>query len=145
MPAERVLLGAALAVAIVLPAISDGQAQEATSAQPTVNSIYVMNFEVVDLNGDKLVDRAEYDQLHESMFQKSDMDRSGGLSMKEIDGVTPVQFKTVDGDRSGAISLDEYMQATLDRLRRRGRKRRRLAHTRRGEDLGRGSRRGIEG
>ena len=111
MRVTGILSGTALALAIALPPVSSGLAQQGTPPQTTINSIYVMNFEVVDLNSDKLVDRAEYDKLHNDTFYLFDGDRSGGLSIGEIDDVTPVQFNIVDSNRDGTISLEEYMNA----------------------------------
>ena len=114
------LFGSACLTALAIPAAAQ-EPQETAADIPVVEelseedqivrNIYMLKFEAADVNNDKIVDRTEYETSHNDFFMLSDADGSGGLSIKEIDGLTPIHFRTVDSDRDGAISLEEYMNA----------------------------------
>jgi Ca2+-binding EF-hand superfamily protein len=69
---------------------------------------------LADKNGDRKIDREEYNQRMTEVFFFADVDKDGNLTIVELAAVTtvdPQAFRNADKDGNGKLTLGEFLYA----------------------------------
>ena len=69
---------------------------------------------LADRNGDRKIDREEYNQRMTEVFYFADVDKDGNLTIVELAAVEPVDpqaFQNADKDGNGKLTLGEFLYA----------------------------------
>lgn len=101
----RVLIPAALALPLALPAFAQQPAPQPITREALV---------AIDTNGDGKVSREELIAAMSAAFQQLDTDKNGSLSEPEALVVIPLaQFRAADRNANGQLSKDEYIAVVI--------------------------------
>jgi Ca2+-binding EF-hand superfamily protein len=69
---------------------------------------------LADRNGDRKIDREEYNQRMTEVFYFADVDKDGNLTFGELAAAEPVDlqaFQNADTDGNGKLTLGEFLYA----------------------------------
>lgn len=68
----------------------------------------------IDVNGDGVVDKAEFDAFVAAAFDKLDANKDGYITVKEGTAViTPEQFAAINANKDGGVSREEFTAQVL--------------------------------
>ncbi len=83
---------------------------QTTTKEPELRTnLPPISMEKADLNNDGVLDREEFDQRLEVLFELRDGDNDDELAPAELLKVNPEAFDQADRDDSGRLSKEEYL------------------------------------
>ncbi len=101
-------------VFILVPLLAIALLTPPATAQGPVPSDWKESFQAHDVNGDGLIDRAEFQRWMEDVFYHHDQGRKGYLTPEDVRGMmSPATFKAANRKGDGKLTLKEFLSATF--------------------------------